>query len=454
MNDKRIHLLRDEKISKAIVHMSIPAIIGLMVMGIYNFVDTMFVAWLGTKATGATQVVFPIMMLVSAFGLSFGMGGGSFVSRLMGMNKKDEANKVGTVAFYTVIIVGVLFTILAILGMEPLFGFFGASSEMMALTKDYGFYILLGSVFTMGNMTLNNLLRAEGSAKLSMIGMASGAILNMILDPIFIFVFGWGIQGAAIATTLSQVVSFVILFSRYVSHHSVVRIERKYFKPEWALYKEIFKVGIPTFLRQVLVSLSLGFMNQVAMEFGGSNLLAATGILFRVTMIPIYGIFGIGQGFQPVIGYNYGSKNKDRVVESVSFALKFSAGVALVSCLILVVFAKPILGVFRPETAVLDYGLQGMKYYATSIVFMGLTNIIGVFYQALGKGKESLILSVSRQGIFFIPALMILPGFLGIQGVLASQLVADVLTLILSGVFFIPYMTGKRLEEDLVLENS
>lgn len=249
MEDKRIRLLRDESISKAINKMSIPAIIGLLVMGIYNFVDTMFVAWLGTAATGATQVVMPIMMLVSSFGLAFGMGGGSYISRLLGSNEKEKANQVGTVSLYSSISVGLIFTIVALVFIEPLLSFFGgASGSVMTLSKSYGIYILLGSVLTMGNMTMNNLLRAEGSAKLSMIGMFVGSVLNIALDPIFIFTFDLGIKGgAAIATTLSQGVTFIILITRYLSHHTVIRIKPKYFMPSKDIFYEMFKVGVPTF---------------------------------------------------------------------------------------------------------------------------------------------------------------------------------------------------------------
>lgn len=454
MEDKRIHLLRDEKIPKTIISMSVPAIIGLMVMGIYNFVDTMFVSWLGTEATGATQVVLPIAMMVSAFGLSFGIGGGSYVSRLMGMNRKDEADTVATVALYTVGVVGLIFTIVALFFMEPFFRFFGATPEMMEMTKSYGSFILLGSVFAMGNMTLNNLLRAEGSSKLSMIGMVTGSVLNIILDPIFIFVFGWGIAGAAIATTLSQIVTFSILFSRYLTHHSVVHIDRKHFKPSKEVYVEIFKVGTPTFFRQMLVSISLGVMNQVSVRFGGADLLAATGILFRVNMVPMYAVFGIGQGFQPVVGYNYGAKNKARVMEALKFTFGFTTAVTVICCAGLLIFSHQLLGLFRPETEVLAFGLQGMKFYAFTLIFMGLTNTIGVFYQSLGKGRESMILSISRQGIFFIPAVLVLPLYFGTDGVLSSQLIADMLTLVLSGLFFIPYIRSNQLEQELIGEEN
>ncbi len=450
MKDKRIDLLEKASIKKAINHMALPAIIGLMVMGIYNFVDTMFVSWLGTEATGATQVVMPIMMLVSSFGLMFGMGAGSYISRLMGMNQGEKANEVGSVTFFTSIASGIVFTVMAIVFIEPLLSFFGASEEVMDLAKSYGLFIILGSVFSMGNMTMNNMLRAEGSAKLSMIGMLVGSVLNIALDPIFIFTLGLGIKGAAIATTFSQMVTFIILLSRYLNHHSVIKIGLSHFRPHISIYKEVFKVGIPTFLRQLLFSISLGVLNQGANTLGGPDLLAAVGILFKTIMVPMYVIFGIGQGFQPVAGYNAGAGNKERVLGSLRYSLQLSFVVALISSIVLVIFDEAVFGIFRPSQTVLSYCVLGMRYYAVATVIMAVSNTYGVFYQALGKGKESLILSIARQGVFFIPAILIMPSFIGTSGILAAQLAADILTLALTLIMVIPFIKGGQLDRDLL----
>lgn len=444
MKDSRIDLLENASIKKAINHMALPAIIGLMIMGIYNFVDTMFVSWLGTEAIGATQVVMPMMMLVSSFGLAFGIGGGSYISRLLGMKDAEKANEVGSVAFISSIVAGVLYTIIALIFIEPLLTFFGASNEVMALSKSYGVYIILGSVFSMGNMAMNNMLRAEGSAKLSMIGMLVGSILNIILDPVFIFVLDLGISGAAMATTLSQIVTFAILISRYLNHHSIVKIGPAHFKPSKSIYFEIFKVGIPTFLRQLLFSISLGVLNQGANTYGGPDLLAAVGIVFKTIMVPMYVIFGIGQGFQPVAGYNAGAGNKDRVLGALKYSLQLSFLFALFSGIGLVVFGELVVGIFRPTEGVLIYGLIGLRYYTVATLIMAVSNTYGVFYQALGKGKESLLLAVARQGIFFIPAVYIMPGIMGANGILSAQLVADVLTMILTMIMVVPFIRSGK----------
>jgi len=436
MNDKRIEVLRDTKISKAVLTMSAPAIVGFLVMAVYNVVDTMFVAWLGTSATGATQVVLPAMMLISSLGLTFGIGGGSYLSRLMGKKDFKEANKVATVSLVTAIIFGIGFTITALIFIEPILTFFGADASIMEMSKQYGRFIILGSVFTMGNMVLNNMLRAEGSATYSMIGQATGSVLNIALDPLFIFVFGWGIAGAAFATMLSQIVSFMILLSRYLMHKSVIRINLSYFKPTKLMYSEIMKIGIPTFFRQVLTSISMAVLNKGAILYGGQDLIAAVGIVLKVYMLPMYVLFGIGQGFQPIVGYNFGAGNMERVMETLKFSVKLCLSFALVSFSVMFFFPEVLLSVFRPAQGVMAYGIAGLKFNAVAIFLLSITNVIGVFYQAIGRGKESLILSIARQGVFFIPLIYILPNFMGVNGILSAQLFADLLTAILTGLMF------------------
>lgn len=452
MEDKRIKLLSEEPIKKAVNAMALPAIIGMLVMAVYNVVDTMFVSWLGTQATGATQVVLPIIMLISAVGLCFGIGGGSFLSRLLGKKDYKKANEVASTAFFTAVGGGVMFTILAILFIEPLLKMFGATNTVMAFAKDYGIYILLGSLFQMGNMAMNNLLRSEGSGKISMIGMALGAIVNIVIDPIFIFTLGLGISGAAIATTLSQIITFIILLSQFLRHKTVSKIHIKYFTPSSEIYKEIFKIGIPTLLRQFLFGVSIGFLNKAAVNAGGDNLLAAVGIMFKIIMIPNYILFGIGQGFQPVAGYNFGAKNKERILHSLKYSMVISLIVAIISSIILIVFGYELMCIFKPEKDVIEYGITGLRFNSLSLILMSLSNIIGIYYQSIGKGKEALFLSITRQGVFFIPVIFILPNLIGLNGVFLAQPVADVLTMLLTLAIFIPFIKNDQLSVEMGLQ--
>jgi len=447
MNDKRINLMKNEKVSKAINKMAAPAIIGMLVMAIYNVVDSIFVSWISEEGyeVAATQVVMPIMLIASAIGLALGMGGGSYISRLLGKNNKIEANKVASVSFFSGIVLGLIVTAINFILLEPILNLFGADVNTLELAKDYGQYIVIGYAFTILNMITNNLLRSEGSAKYSMIGMAIGSILNIILDPIFIFVFGWGIAGAAIATTLSKIVSTAILLSFYFRKQTILRISLKDFKPSIDIYREILKVGIPTFLRQMLVSVSIGILNNAASDIS-TDLVTAIGIITRVTMIPMYIAFGFGQGFQPVAGYNYGAGNKDRVVDSFKYAIKVSIIVMSISCLLFLVFGNVVFTIYNSSESVTNYGLIGLKYYAIALLFMGISNTISVFYQALGRGFEALILSVARQGIFFIPLILIMPGIMGVDGVLVSQAIADLLTVLLSIGLIAPFILNKKID--------
>jgi putative MATE family efflux protein len=452
MDDKRIDLLKNGKVNKAINKMAAPAIIGMLVMAIYNVVDSMFVSWLGDFEIAAAQVVLPIMLIASAVGLSFGIGGGTYVSRLLGNNKKDEADKVASVSFFSGLVVGILLMVVSLIFLDPILQFFGSNEDTHELAKTYGTYIIIGFGFTVLSMIMNNMLRSEGSGVFSMIGMAIGSILNIILDPIFLFVFDMGIGGAAIATTISQAVTTLVLLSMYLRKKSIIKIGISYFKPSLVIYKEILVVGIPTFFRQMLVSLSLGLLNNAATLYGGTELLSATSVVVKVTMIPNYIIFGFGQGFQPVAGFNYGAKNKQRVMDGFKYTLRVSTYIMVFFFLLFTIFDDAIFDIFRSSAAVREYGKTALRWYMFGFLFLGASNTISIFYQAIGKGTEALILSVARQGLFFIPLILILPNIIGVDGVLMSQAISDILSLILSLSLVIPFTTSKKFH--LLMEPS
>ncbi len=349
----------------------------------------------------------------------------------------------------TGLVIGIILTILAVIFLEDVLSFFGAAEDTMAMSKSYGLYSILAAPLIIGNMVMNNSLRSEGSPKLSMIGMSSGAIINIILDPIFIFVFGWGVAGAAIATTISRGISFAVLLSNFLRHKTLIRLNLKNFALKWSLYREILTVGAPTFFKQVLVSLALALMNQAAISSGGTNLLAAMAIVTKVTMVATYVLFGFGQGFQPVAGYNIGAGNKERVMSSLKYTILVCVGIVTFFGVIMNVFSPQIMGAFKASKEVSQFATSGLRYYSIGLIMMAVSNTITIFYQALGKGKESLLLSVSRQGIFCIPAVYILPKYLGAQGVLMSQMVADVLTVILSLLLIIPFIKLNKIEEEI-----
>ncbi len=434
MNDKRIDLLKNQPIPKAINKLAIPAILGLIVMAIYNIVDAMFVSWLGTQAAGAIQVAFPAMMLMIALAMVFAMGGSAYISRLLGAGEIKRANQVSSTCFIFIVGIALVMMVVGYVFMDRILLFFGASDDVLPLAREYFTYILAGTIFQMSNIGLNNMLRSEGSATHSMVGMATGALLNIILDPILIFVFKMGVKGAAIATSLSALTTFVILLSHYLKARSVLHIRLKSFSPDGKLLGEVFKIGTPTMIRQLLAAVAVGILNQKATFYGGDTAMVGMGLMSRVFMIAMYVLFGFVQGFQPVVGYNYGAKQYHRVRESLRYTMIVSTIIISVAALIFAVLPRQIMMIFKAEPDVVEVAVLAFRYFAVTMPFIGYAITINVLFQALGRAIPAAILSLSRQGIFFFPIIFILPQLFGLTGVLLTQPVADLLTLALTAV--------------------
>ncbi len=440
-------LLESAPVHKAVNTVSLPAISGLLIMALYNIVDTMFVSWIGTEATGATQIVMPIVMLASSIGLAIGVGGGTVISRLLGQKEYEKASRLSSTLLLIGTVTGIVFIALNLIFLDSVLLFFGATSDVYTLAEEYGVFIILGGIFLIANMIMNNMLRPEGSALISMWGMAAGAVLNIVLDPLFIFSFGWGIRGAAIATTLSQGVTALILLSAYLRHKTVCSIGFRYITLDWQLLKGTLTVGIPTFFKQLLFSLSMAVMNQYSITYGGADLQATTGILLRVTMLPTYVIFGLGQGAQLVIEFNQGAGNMSRARRAFYYALKAGALMMTLNAVLLLFGAGIIMDLFKASSEVTAYAVTGQKAGALGLFLYSFSNTITILFQALGRGMESLILSTARQGFILIPLIIIIGKFYGSTGVLLAQTAADVLTFIISTVFVIPLLRELKGEE-------
>ena len=432
MDDKRIDLMKNQPIPKAINTLAIPAILGLIIMAVYNMVDAMFVSWLGTSAAGAIQVVFPAMMLMVAVAMLFAMGGASYISRLLGANNKERANQVCTTCILSILGLAVGVTAVGFIFMDPILKFFGASEAILPSAREYFMYIIAGAIFHMGNVGFNNMLRGEGSAAYSMIGMGTGALLNIALDPLFIFGFKMGVKGAALATSLSAMTTFIILLSHYLRRRSVLHIRFKSYSLDRTMMFEVFKVGAPTMIRQILASVAVGILNQKAILYGGDPAMVGIGLMSRVFMIVTYIIFGFGQGFQPVVGYNYGAKHYKRMKESIRYSNLVTTVIMVVAAIIFVFFPRQIMMIFKAEPEVVDVAVQAFRYFAITMPFIGYAITINVLFQAMGRAIPAALLSLSRQGIFFFPIIFIFPKAFGLTGVLLTQPMADVLTVILT----------------------
>lgn len=430
--NKRIELLRSGETGKALRTLAVPAVIAMLVNAIYNVVDTAFIGLLhDTASIGAAAVLFPIFMLVAAIGLTFGMGAASVVSRKLGEKNAADARKTAATAFYTGLLFGVAFAVFGNIFIEPLLRLFGATDTILEKAVIYGRIIIGGSVFQVLNMCMNNVLRAEGAASYSGRALMIGGILNIILDPIYMFVFDMGLAGAAAATITAQLISNLYLLRYFIMKKGILRIKIRDFSPSAERYKAIMIIGLPTFFRQVLMSVSMGMLNSAAAVYGDSAV-AAIGIILRVVSLVMMVLFGIGQGLQPLTGYNYGAKQYGRVLESTGKAIKWSMIFAAVMTILFWAFAGRIVSVFSQDPDVLNVGIKALRITSITMVLVAFQNTFAVLFQALGKGGQAAILAIARQGLFFIPAILILPRLLGLNGVVSTQATADILSFLIT----------------------
>ncbi|TVR69854.1 MAG: MATE family efflux transporter [Spirochaetaceae bacterium] len=441
-------MLAQGRIGRTLFSLSAPAIAGMLVMAIYNMVDTFFVSLLrDTTAIAATGIVFPLFQLIGAVGLTFGMGAASVVSRRLGENNHKAAEEAGATALYSAAIVGVLLSVIGSIYIRPILTLLGATDTILAQATLYGRIIIGGSVFQIINMTTNNLLRSEGASLYSSMGQISGALLNIILDPLFIFVLDMGVTGAAVATVISQGVSSAILLSFYLRGRGVLHpLNPVHFLPRWATYRVLMTLGLPTFVRQVLGGVSFGFLNNAAAVYGDSAIAAAS-VTLRLFMLLFMGLIGLAQGLQPLAGYNYGAHRYDRVRATIGLVIRLAIGVGAVSGVITFAFAPYIMRIFTPQDpVVIGMGVQAIRFMAVALIPMGLVLMYGGVFQALGDGRSALILATGQQGFFLLPLVVLLPRIFGLPGVFAAHPAGFVLAFLVGVV--LQRRTWERLDRE------
>ena len=421
-----------------VISLAIPTVISMLVTSIYNMADTYFVSQINTSASGAVGIVFSIMAAIQAFGFMVGMGAGSISARLLGQNKGDEASVYSSSAVLTALILGVFFAGLGLLFLEPLIWLLGSTETIFPYAIEYARYILLGAPVMVLAYTLNNLLRWQGLAYLSVIGLAIGGIINMILDPIFIFVFDLGIGGAGAATLLSQCISLLILISFFVLGKSELRVARSCISRSPQVYLSIFKQGMPSFFRQAVFSFGISSLNFNAKPFDDAAV-AAMSIVSRVFMVASSIVIGFGQGFQPVLGYNYGAGKNDRVKQTILYSLKVCTGILLAAALLGYLFAPQIITVFRRDDAqVIAIGTQALRFQALTLPLGAVLTFANMLFQSLGKSWRATILAVCRQGLF-IPLVFFLRWHFGLTGLQVAQPVADLLAFLIAAPIMLHY---------------
>ncbi len=437
--EDKVRYMLTEPVPKLVCQMAVPTIISMLVSSFYNMADTFFVGKINTQATGAVGVVFSVMALIQAFGFFFGHGSGNYISRQLGAHEFDDANKMAANGFFMAFFSGVIVGGLGLIFLEKLALMLGSTPTILPYTKDYLRYILIGAPFMMSSLVLNNQLRFQGSASYGMIGIVTGALVNIALDPLLIFVCNMGVAGAALATSLSQFVSFVLLLlmSRQGGN---IRIRFQNFTPTFFYFKEIFRGGFPSLCRQGLASVAQIYLNRAAGTYGGlygqaygDAAIAAMSIVNRVCMFANSALIGFGQGFQPVCGMNYGAKKYDRVRSGFYFCVKYAFIFLTVVAIGGIIFARPIITVFRKEDAdVIEIGALALRLQCISLPLSAWVIMSNMMMQSIGKALKASITAAARQGLFFLPLILILPHFFGLLGVQMSQACSDVCTFILS----------------------
>ena len=429
--DDKFKRMTEAPVEKLVLTLAVPTIISMLTSSIYNMADTFFVSQISTSASGAVGVAFPLMMLIQAIGFTLGMGSGNYISRLLGQKNREYSSKVLATGFFTSIFLGTILAILGLLFIDPLVYALGATETIAPHAKAYIRYILIGMPFMSASFVLNGTLRFQGSAFYAMIGITVGGIFNIILDPIFIFALNMGTGGAALATIISQFISFLILFFNSNSG-SNIKIRFKDFTPKWEMYREILRGGLPSFYRQALGSVAMIFLNLSAGIYGDAAI-AAMSIVGRTIFFAISVMLGIGQGFQPICGFNYGAKLYDRVLRAFYFTARISIVVLLIFSLVGFIGAETIMTVFRKDDLeVIKIGTRALKFQSIVLPLSAWVIMVNMLVQTIGKSKEASIIAIARQGLFFIPAILILPRIIGILGVQLSQPIADLLTFLLA----------------------
>ncbi len=447
MNEKQEELrlqhykkMTETPVQKLVCKMAVPTIISMLISSIYNMADTFFVSQLGTSAAGAVGVVFSIMAILQAIGFTIGQGGGAQVSKLLGQKKNAEAEEMASTSFFLGLFMGVMVSILGIVFLDPLMKLLGATSTILPYAKDYGRYIFLAAPFMVSSFIMNNILRFEGKAAFAMVGITAGGLLNIILDPIFIFAFNLGTAGAAIATAISQFISFCILLSVFLMGKSNVRFSIKKVARRKRVYVSLLKVGFPSLSRQGLASVASVALNVNAAAFGDAAV-AAMSIANRITFFLFSALLGLGQGFQPVCGFNWGAKRYERVEKATKFTA--IAGTLLItffsiSCFI---FAPSIVSAFRrDDLEVIRIGTFALRAQCLVLPLMGISITTNMAYQATLHAGKATFLAMLRQGIAFLPCILLLPLIIGLDGVILAQSIADVVTFAISIVFFILFL--------------
>ena len=449
-------------VNRLVLLLGAPTTVSMLVTTFYNMADTYFVGKLGTSATGAIGVVFALMSVIQALGFMLGQGSGSNISRLLGAKNTDEASTFASTGFFFALIGGIMMAVMGLIFLDPLMLLIGSSDTILPFSRVYGACILCATPAMMCSFVMNNILRFEGHASLAMIGLVLGGLLNVIGDWVTISILGMGIEGVGISTMLSNYVSMILLLSMFLRKKTQTRLQiRRVFKKNvpadttdngslsdqrandaagiGSIITSIIFIGLPSLARQGMSSASTMVMNWMARPYGDAAI-AAMSIVTRISFILFAVGLGIGQGFQPVSGFNYGAKKYDRVRKAALFTWGFSSVVMGICAVIGWFVGEDVIGLFSSDPDVFIVGTPALRYQLMSIILVPISFIGNMLFQSIGKGGRALFLSCLRNGLCYIPVLLLLVPLLGLTGIQIAQPIADVLTACITLPFFLSFL--------------
>lgn len=451
--NNKMELLGSAPIPKALMALGVPIMIGMLINALYNLVDAYFVGGLGESPMGAISIVFPLGQVVVGLGLMFGNGAASYLSRLLGRGDRETANKVASTALYSSVMIGAVIIIIATIFIQPILALLGATETIMPYALTYARIYVISCIFNVFNVTMNNVVASEGAAKTTMCALLLGAVLNIGLDPIFIYGLDMGVAGAAIATAISQFVSTLVYLTYAIRKKSAFSFSFKDFKPTKQIYAEVLKIGVPTLTFQLLTSLSIALINRAANGYGDA-VIAGMGAVTRVTSMGTLVVFGFLKGFQPIAGFSYGAKKFDRLREAIKTSILWSTIFCVVVGLLMFLFSTQIISQFANGNAeMIAVGEKSLMANGFSFFLFGFYTVYSSLFLALGKGTAGFILGACRQGICFVPVILILPLIWGMNGILYAQPIADVISAIIT-VFMALHLRRELAEAEALISDG
>lgn len=430
--------MTETPVSRLIISLAVPTVITMLVTSFYNMADTFFVSQIGTSASAAVGVVFSLMAIIQAVGFTLGMGSASIISRLLGVHDLEKASQTATTAFFAAFLFGLVISVCGTACLDDLMRLLGATPSVLPYARNYARFILLGTPFICSSFVLNNVLRSEGKSAKAMIALTSGGFINIALDPIFIFALKLETAGAAIATVISQIIGFSLLLQFFLRKKTLCRISPKYLKPDFSRLVLIILTGLPSLFRQGLASISTIMLNRAAAVYGDAAL-AGMSIVMRLIQLVASVMIGIGQGFTPVSGYNYGAKNYERVKKAYFFTVRAGFMCLAVCAAVLFGFAPQIIRLFRDDADVIKIGAAALRFQVAGLPFHSFIIATNMLMQSTGRIKSASLLSCMRQGIYFLPLVIVMPLLFGLLGVEMSQAISDFMSFLTAIPFIIVF---------------